>query len=234
MPPPKTKRIAPGAYDALVDALSAIYWNKGPFERFLRLALRDHPELLSGLVFSGLKRQVASDLVMQLATNEDRYQEVTLALMLEVAAMDDFSNLKQQADHAQLLAAAQAAVAQLRTWTAKYGELADAQEKLRADRDAAEARSEQRRSVDGVLEGLKTSFLAMHSDTNPQQRGRTFEGLLNELFALCDLNPRKSFTLTDEQIDGAFTFNTDDYLLEAKWENVNADRKRQHLTSSPR
>jgi hypothetical protein len=32
------------------------------------------------------------------------------------------------------------------------------------------------------------------------------------------MNPRKSFVLRDEQIDGAFTFNTDDYLLEAKWE----------------
>ena len=39
------------------------------------------------------------------------------------------------------------------------------------------------------------------------------------------MNPRKSFTLVDEQIDGAFTFNTDDYLLEAKWEQNVASRE---------
>ena len=211
-----SKRIAPGAYDALVDALSVVFWNKAPFERFLRLSLREHPELLSGLTFGGLKRQVASDLVMQLASNEARYQAVTLELMLEVAAIDNFPNLQQQADHEDLVAAARSAVAQLRKWTAKYGEIAEAQEKLRADRDAEEARNAQRRSVTRVLDELKGSFLAMHSESDHQRRGHMFEGLLNELFFLFDLNPRKSFVLENEQIDGAFTFSTDDYLLEAK------------------
>ena len=41
---------------------------------------------------------------------------------------------------------------------------------------------------------------------------------------LFDLNPRKSFVLTNEEIDGAFKFNTDDYLLEAKWEKTPAAR----------
>jgi hypothetical protein len=225
MPQTKSKRIAPGAYDALVDALSVVFWNKAPFERFLRLALREHPELLSGLAFGGLKRQVASDLVMQLASNEARYQVVTLGLMLEVAAMEDFPNLQQQADHDDLVLAARSAVVQLRKWTAKYGEIAEAQEKLRADRDAEQARSEQRRSVERVLDGLKDSFLAMHAESDHQRRGRLFEGLLNELFFLFDLNPRKSFVLADEQIDGAFTFSTDDYLLEAKWEKDAASRE---------
>jgi hypothetical protein len=162
---------------------------------------------------------------MRLAASEDRYQDVTLALMLEVASMEDFSNLKQQTDREHLLAAAQDAVAKLRTWTARYGELAEAHERLRAERDAEQVRSEQRRTVDHVLAGLKESFLAMNGETNPQQRGRAFEAILNELFNLHDLNPPRSFTLGDEQIDGAFTFNTYDYLLEAKWEKDVASRK---------
>jgi hypothetical protein len=220
-----SKRIAPGAYDALVDALSVVFWNKAPFERFLRLSLREHPELLSGLTFGGLKRQVASDLVMQLASSEARYQAVILGLMLEVAAMDDFPNLQQQADHKELVAAAHSAVAQLRKWTAKYGEIAEAQEKLRSDRDAEKAQNEQRRSVARVLNELEASFLTMHSESDHQRRGRMFEGLLNKLFFLFDLNPRKSFVLENEQIDGAFTFSTDDYLLEAKWEKDGAGRE---------
>ncbi len=66
-PTHRVKRIAPGAYNALVEALSVVFWNLPTFERFLRLALRDNPELLAGLTFGGPKRQVASDLVGRLS-----------------------------------------------------------------------------------------------------------------------------------------------------------------------
>ena len=42
---------------------------------------------------------------------------------------------------------------------------------------------------------------------------------MNDLFLLYDLAPKSSFKITGEQIDGAFTFNNDEYLLEAKWRN---------------
>jgi hypothetical protein len=220
-----TKKIAPGAYDALVDALSLVFWNKGPFERFVKLALQDHPELLAGLSFDDPKRQVASELVMRLAKNEPRYQAVSLDLMLEVARFEAFPNLERQVDRVDLIANATSAVATLRTWTEKYGEVAQAHAKLREEQKVAHARADARRAVQNLLDELKQRFLSMYSDSDPQLRGRTFEGLLNDLFALFDLNPRKSFAIADEQIDGAFTFNTDDYILEAKWEKTKASRE---------
>jgi hypothetical protein len=220
-----SKRIAAGAYDALVDALAVVFWNKGPFERFIRVALRDHPELLAGLAFSGLKRQVASDLVMRLAEGEARYQSVTLDLMLQVAAMEDFPNLQAQADKTELIADATRAVAALRRWTAMYGELVEAKERLAHELAEEHSKYETRRSVARVLEGLKETFLTMHQEPDVQRRGRLIEQLLNELFFLFDMNPRKSFRIVDEQIDGAFTFRTDDYLLEAKWEKTAAARE---------
>jgi hypothetical protein len=224
-PKPRPKRIAPGAYNALTDALAVVFWNLRPFEQYLRVALRDRPELLAGLTFVGLKRQVASDLVNRLAENEDRYQEVTLGLMLELSAMDDFPNLRAQPDRDSLVPKAAAAVAELRKWTAQYGDLAEAREKLQADAEAERARSERYRSVSRVLKELEEQFLAMHSESDHSKRGLTVQGLLNELFFLFDLNPRKSFVIADEQIDGAFTFSTDDYLLEAKWEASPASRE---------
>jgi hypothetical protein len=221
----RSKRIAPAAYDALVDALAVIFWNKQPFERFVRLTLRDHPELLAGIDFGGLKRQSAADLVMRLANDEDQYQAVTLDLMLEVARMDRFSNLESQADAPELLAAARDAVGVLREWTEQYGELAEARQRLADQQQADAERSAARRSVSAVLEELKAEFLAMHAETDAQKRGRALEPFLNRLFSLFDLAPRNSFTLEDEQVDGAFTFSTDDYLLEAKWENHPASRE---------
>ncbi|MBP8994205.1 MAG: restriction endonuclease [Bacteroidales bacterium] len=48
--------------------------------------------------------------------------------------------------------------------------------------------------------------------------------MLNELFQLFDLLPKAAFKIVGEQIDGSFTFDNDDYLLEAKWQTslVNA------------
>jgi Restriction endonuclease len=219
------KRIAPAAYDALVDALAVVFWNKQPFERCVRLALLEHPEVLESLTFSDPKRQVASDLVMRLAENEARYQPTTLSLMLQLSAMEDFPNLKAQPDGVERLDIAEAAVSELRKWTGRYSELAKAQEALAADRAAEASRSEHRRTMASILQDLEQRFISMHGETDHQKRGRAFEQLLNELFGLFDLNPRKSFTLADEQVDGAFTFNTDDYLLEAKWEASAASRE---------
>jgi hypothetical protein len=219
-----TKRLAPGAYDALLEAVAVVYWNKRDFERFLRMALRDQPGLIAGLDFSGTKREVAGDLVTRLQLEEDRYQLVTIALMRELAGIDDFPNLRRHEDHDQLIAVATAAIATIRKWTAQYSAITEAQEKLEREQQKAKTAYEARRTHAHLLDGLQQRFLAMHQDTNAQKRGRDLEGLLNDLFSLFDLNPRKSFVLADEQIDGAFTFNTDDYLLEAKWEASPAAR----------
>jgi hypothetical protein len=144
--------------------------------------------------------------------------------MLEVAGMGEFPNLRAQTNHEELIAKAVAAVAELRKWTARYGDLVEAQSKLAAELEAERARSERHRSVALVLAELNDRFLAMHGESDRSKRGIAFQGLLNELFFLFDLNPRKSFAIADEQIDGAFTFNTDDYLLEAKWEAAPASR----------
>ncbi len=222
--PHTAKRLAPGAYDALLEALAVVFWNRAPFERFLRMALRDHPELLVGLSFAGTKREVAGELVMDLAAKEDRYQAVTIDLMRELAAMDEFPNLQRHEDREHLIGVATAAVATLRKWTAQYSALAEARDKLEREQEAEKATYEARRTHASVLEGLKTEFLAMYGDPDAQGRGRRFEQLLNQLFFLSDLNPRMSFVIADEQIDGAFSFNTDDYLLEAKWEQLPASR----------
>ncbi len=50
-----------------------------------------------------------------------------------------------------------------------------------------------------------------------QKRGYALEPLLNELFDVFDLDPKRSFRPSGEQIDGAFSFEGTDYLVEARW-----------------
>src|SRR5205814_1390788 len=63
-------------------------------------------------------------------------------------------------------------------------------------------------------------YLALISSSNPQAKGYGLEAILRGLFELFDLDPKASFKLAGEQIDGAFTFDSTDYLLEAKWQQV--------------
>ena len=56
------------------------------------------------------------------------------------------------------------------------------------------------------------------SSASPQKRGYEFEQFLNSLFNLFDLDPKCSYKISGEQIDGAFTHDNQDYLIEAKWE----------------
>ncbi|WXR60947.1 restriction endonuclease [Peptostreptococcaceae bacterium AGR-M142] len=52
---------------------------------------------------------------------------------------------------------------------------------------------------------------------NSQKRGFEFERFLNIFFDKNGLNPRNSFKIIGEQIDGSFEFLNEVYLIEAKW-----------------
>lgn len=67
------------------------------------------------------------------------------------------------------------------------------------------------------LKELHDTFLSLEK-LPPQQKGFEFERLLNELFDLFDLQPRGSFRLQGEQIDGSLDFENHTYLIEAKFQ----------------
>lgn len=221
------KRISAAAYQALRDAIPAITWNKRPFETFLRAALRDHGELLVGLNFSDPKRVVADQLVDRLITDENRYRDVTLRLMLEISSMKHFPNLEQlkdPEDRKLRINEAKEAVGLVAYFVKDYAsDIADA-EKQEAAIQARTAQVAALRRFSEDLEALKARFLDLQSETDVHARGYAFESLLADLFLLYDLEPRMAYKLSIEQIDGSFTFDTDDYIVEARWRAVPADR----------
>jgi len=58
----------------------------------------------------------------------------------------------------------------------------------------------------------KIKFHEIALDNSHQQRGFKLEKFLNELFCFFDLDPKFSFKIKGEQIDGSFTFDNTDYL----------------------
>ncbi|MFD8914972.1 restriction endonuclease [Streptomyces sp. NPDC059575] len=213
----RKKTLNPSAYLALVEALTAIFWNKRPFETYVRAMLKDHSELLPRLDFTFTKREVSGQLVELLRANEPRYLDLTVALMLDIAAMETFPNLASQIDADDKVAKATAAVAELKRWTAKQREVMAEHEEHAATIAESAKQAQDSRAFAQAHDELKQRFLAMHAAVNPHKRGTEFEGFINELFALYDLEPRASYVMKHEQIDGAFVFDTDYYVLEAKW-----------------
>lgn len=214
------KKIATAAYQALRDALPVIVWYKKSFKQYLTTALRDRPELLNGVNFDLSKREVADEIVTKLMRDEDSYQSVTLRLMLEVANTKKFPELERHEDSDALLEKARAAVTHLKEQTQGHEQLIVERERAEAERAAYAQQAELQRRFTDDLEELKAEFYTLAGmKDRPQERGRKFESFLNKLFDLFDLEPRLAYVVQWEQIDGAFSFDTDDYILEAKWTN---------------
>jgi hypothetical protein len=216
---PSRKRLSAAAYQALRNALPVIVWYKGTFQRYLHTALRDHAEILVGLNFNAAKREIADQLVDRLIKQEDAYQHVTLRLMLEIANLSRFPELEKHEDHEALVTKARDAIETLKQQTEAHEQLFIERERVEAERAAYSQQAELQRRFSDEIDDLKQTFieLAGLADNLSQERGRRFERFLNGLFDLFDLEPRLSYLLEREQIDGAFTFDTDDYILEAKW-----------------
>jgi histone H3/H4 len=184
------KRISTDAYQALREALAVIVWNKRPFESFLRTALRDNPELLGGLPFSEPKRVVADLLVDRLVASERKYRDVTLGLMVEIGAMQSFPNIeliKDAGDRALRLGEARRAVQHLQSFVGAYADSLSERERIEAEAEGRRAQHDAQRRFEDEIERLRVRFTGLQGEPDHQARGRVFEQLLTDLFALFDM-----------------------------------------------
>ena len=69
-----------------------------------------------------------------------------------------------------------------------------------------------------TLAGLRERFLQI-STLPPHDRGYALERFLHDLFDVYQFNPRPSFRIAGEQIDGSIEFGHEVYLIEAKWQS---------------
>ncbi len=69
-----------------------------------------------------------------------------------------------------------------------------------------------------TLAALRNRFLQI-STLPPHDRGYALEKFLYDLFDAYRFNPRPSFRIVGEQIDGSIEFGHEVYLIEAKWQS---------------
>jgi hypothetical protein len=215
------KRLSYAALDALREAMALAWWYKRDLERFVRTCV-PHPEVLARIDFGLSKRDVVADLIDALGT-EPKYTPTLLDLMDELCSLDGaFPHLARLEDGAMKVAAAKGAIHVLQQQYAALAELVADERNAMAARAEARKLAESRRASRQQLEGLRVRFhemLAMEA----QARGFGLQPLLRDLFDAFDLDPKASFAIVGEQVDGAFSFDGDDYLLEARWQHDPTD-----------
>lgn len=210
------KKVSAVAIHALKEALCNIYWYKGDLRSFLTSCIQA-PSVLSVADWNNYKRQIVSDVIDQLCSNQEKYLGDIRRLFHEVAKMDNFRHLSMLDDGAKKAERARQAVTELKRIVETHDKATKEVDDIEDRRKNAEKRLKRSAAVRQKLEEIKTTYMGLFSGTSPQQRGFDLEKILYDLFDLFDLDPKASFRIQGEQIDGAFSLEGTDYLFEAKW-----------------
>jgi hypothetical protein len=185
----------------------------------LRAAVQDQ-RLLDGIDWldpDTYKRSSVSRFVERLATRQDLHGPLLLQLMTDIAAMDDFPQLAWLEDAAYRTQLAQDAINRLRKYIKPYEE--QLAQKVVDEARIARAKSEvqRKKTTSDALTELRLEYFDLWKMEDSQRRGFSFEPWLFRLFDVVELDPRASFRLQGEQIDGGFTLDNTHFLLEARW-----------------
>jgi len=210
------KQLNPNAIVALKEALSQIYWYKRDLRSFLSNTL-NNPAILGGINWDDYKWTIAERVVDTLIKHQNIALDDLLTLMSTVASMDDFSHLKRLENGDEKANNAKQAVLALRKYIAGHDTLINEKQKVEERKKEYAQKLEIIGSFQTKIEDLKKEFVELSMSRDHQVRGFKLEKLLKQAFELFDLDPKASFRIEGEQIDGAFTFDGVDYLFEAKW-----------------
>ena len=202
---------------ALKEALCSVYWYKSELRGFLQLCLAN-PTILTKFNWENYKRQIASDVVDFLYANPDAHIGDLTKICYEICKISDFSHLKQLEDGSQKAEKARSAVEQLKQLVEPHQEVKKEQDEIRKRQSQAAQKLKDNKAVRQKLETIKNRYMALVSSSNAQTRGFELEKVMYELFDLFDLDPKASFKNLGEQIDGAFSLDSTEYLFEAKWQ----------------
>ena len=212
------KRVAPSVLKPLKDALAKIYWYKSDLKEFLVSALPGHT-VTASIDTSRLKREFSSDVVSALYDEQHKYFEDLVTLILAVDDVTDPGWLKGLEDGEIKYAEAVDALATLKSVVGPYRAIRSEADQIRARATREQQQAQLHQAHSEAIGELRLQFEGLRL-LDAQTRGYQLEKLLPRMFLLFDIDARGSFRITGEQIDGAFSFDGTDYIVEAKWQTA--------------
>lgn len=211
--------ISPQAIVALEKASSIIYWYKRDLKSFLYQIIGEETGILAAIDWNGLKKNIAACVIDMLVKNGNKTHNILMQLFFSVSDFSDFSHLEILDGGKEKAKCAKEAVKALRIHVLGHQNIQKELEEAKQRRDKIQARQIRLNRTKHILSKLKKDFYSWSASTDRQGSGFALERIIYGLFELSDLDPKGSFKVTGEQIDGAFSFNYEEYLLETKWRN---------------
>jgi hypothetical protein len=205
------------AIHSLKEALCTIFWYKSDLRSFINGCIGDK-SVITSVDWTNFKRQIVSDIVDILYSDQDKYLGDIRRLMHEVCKMNSFSHLEQLEDGKRKADEAKKAVRELKEMVEQHDGKIKEEEEIAKKRKESIKKIQSSQAVLQKLDSIKTIYFGLVSSNVPQNRGFELEKVLYDMFALFDLDPKASFRNVGEQIDGAFSLEGTDYLFEAKWQ----------------
>ena len=216
------QRLSPAAVNALKDALCHIYWYKNDLRSFLEACIMDK-RVIAQINWNNYKRQIVSDIIDVLCSDQEKYLGDLRRLFSEVLKMKSFNHLERLEDGKRKAEQARLAVVTLRELVESNDKKTEEEEEIARKRKEAMEKLTSNQAILEKLEGIKQEYTALVFSKEYQKRGYQLEKILYDIFSLFDLDPKASFKNIGEQIDGAFSLEGTDYLFEAKWQNQKTD-----------
>lgn len=210
------KRLSAAAIVALKEALCSVYWYKADLRSFLQNCLASS-SVLAKLNWENYKRQIVTDLIDYLCRNQDEHLGDLTRLCYEICNFSSFEHLEQLDGGKQKADRAKASVEQLKQLVEPHQEIKEEQDKIEERQRVTAEKLRANAAVQQKLEEIKTRYMSLVGSTNAQSRGFELEKVMYDLFELFDLDPKASFRISGEQIDGAFSLESTEFLFEAKW-----------------
>lgn len=208
------KQLSPASLIALKEALIHIYWYKNDLRSFL---LKSLPKSIdaSRIDWNLKKREISSLIIDNLFKLNNT--EALLKLAQDICQINNFNHLAHLENSEDKIFAAKNSVNHLKQFITPYQDAKQEEELKQQRQKAAEEKRQVFKNYQEELLSLKQEFCTLATSQDYQQRGFKLENLMNRLFALNDLDPKASFKIVGQQIDGAFTLDGTEFLFEAKW-----------------
>lgn len=208
----------PEVIHALKEALRNAYWYKDDLRLFFSAC--ELPDIIISKQGwhdpQEYKVRIIGKVIDELISMGDEGIGPIRRLIYGLLDIPNFDHLQRLDNGAAKVNAARSSVETLRRLVEKHDQ---SFRKKKAERDFQTSKiAEAVRRRNEEIGRLQSRFNELVAVDDAQKRGTMFEGFLYDLFVAHDLNPRGSFRIEGEQIDGAFEFEGTQFLLEAKWE----------------
>jgi hypothetical protein len=217
------KTLSPAAVVALKEALTNVYWLRRDLRTFLTSCMQNN-HILSNYDWNNeTKRDIVSNLIDEMLLKNQVFIHDMTKICNEICNMQDFSHLQNFDNAIEKIQKAKNAVAQLKKLVEPHQNKIREENRRQEHQKIVEETRKKTQASDKKLNEMKESYLTLSTSNEPQMRGFKLEKLLKDLFELYDLDPKASFKITGEQIDGAFSLDHAEYLFEAKWQKQSVD-----------